>query len=77
MKISLAHFLQTGYLGEICVGSSSEAIQALLGPPEASAKSQRKFRQSDLWLYGGVEFWLDQSEPQACRNIWIERMGHG
>ena len=49
----------------------------MLGPPEATAKSFRKHRHPDIWLYGGAEFWLDQSEPQICRNIWIERRGHG
>ncbi len=63
--------------GEIRCGSTGDEIQALLGPPEATAKSVRKQRYPDIWLYGGVEFWLDQSEPQACRSIWIERMGHG
>lgn len=77
MKISLIRFLQAGYLGEICSGSSAEDIQVLLGTPEASAKSFRKQRYPDIWLYGGVEFWLDQSEPQACRSIWIERVGFG
>lgn len=77
MNISLTRFLRTGYFGEICSGSSSEDIQVLLGSPEASAKSFRKHRHPDIWLYGGVEFWLDQSEPQDCRSMWIERIGHG
>ena len=69
MSISLAQFLRTGYLGEICVGSSAEDIQVSLGPPEGFAKSFRKQRNLGIWLYGGVEFWLDQSEPQTCRSI--------
>lgn len=77
MNISLTRFLRTGSLGEICADSSAEDIQVLLGPPEAAAKSFRKQRHPDIWLYGGVEFWLDQSETQSCRSIWIERMGHG
>lgn len=77
MNISLTRFLRTGYLGEIYVGSTAEDIQLSLGPPEAIAKSFRKQRHPDIWLYGGVEFWFDQSEMQACRSIWIERMGHG
>ena len=77
MNISIIRFLRTGYMGEIRVGWAAEDIQALLGSPDGIGKSRRKFRYADMWLYGGVEFWLDQSEPQACRNIWIERMGHG
>lgn len=77
MNISLIRFLRTGCFGEVRVGTAAEDIQVLLGPPEASAKSQRKFRYPDIWLHGGVEFWLDQSESQACRNIWIKRIGHG
>ena len=64
MNISLIRFLQTGSLGEIRVGWTVEDIQALRGPPNASAKSSRKYRYPDIWLYGGVEF-------------WIERIGHG
>ena len=77
MNISLLRFLRTGCLGQARPGLAAEDIQALLGLPEATAKSRRKHRHPDIWLYGGVEFWLDQSEPQICRNIWIERMGHG
>ena len=77
MNIALTRFLRTGCLGELRVGSPADDIQARLGPPDASAKSFRKQRHSDIWLYGGVEFWLDQSEMQACKSIWIERMGHG
>ncbi len=77
MKISLTRFLQTGCFGEILVGAAADEIQALLGLPDEVGKSWRKFRYADLWLYGSVEFWLDQSEPQACSNIWIERKGFG
>ena len=77
MNISLIRFLRTGCLGEIHCGSAGNEIRSLLGPLEATAKSIRKQRHPDIWLYGGVGFWLDQSQPQACRNIWIERMGHG
>ena len=77
MNISLTRFLQTGCFGDICVGSIADKIQARLGPPDGVGKSRRKFRYDDMWLYGGVEFWLDQSEPQACRSIWIERKGFG
>ena len=77
MNVSLRHFLKTGYLGLLRTGLSADEVQAVLGPTEHFAKSFRKYRSPDIWLYGGVEVWLDQSTPQLCRGLWIERQGHG
>lgn len=77
MNISLRRFLKTGELGLLHIGLTGEEVEAILGPPENTAKTTRKFRFPNICLYGGVEVWLDQSSPQVCTGIWIESMGHG
>lgn len=77
MNVSLKHFLATGHLGLLYAAMSADEIQTVLGAPDNFAKTFRRHRLPDIWLYGGVEVWLDQSASQTCRGLWIECMGHG
>lgn len=72
MKVSLKELLQTGHLGTLRHGMSKEQVQEILGPPDITGGTSRKYRQSSIFLYGTVELWFRQVFPQDLTGFWWE-----
>ncbi len=60
MMVSLDEFLRTGNLGDLRPGMSKEEVQTLLGLPDDTGNTSRKYPQPSIFLYGTVELWFRQ-----------------
>ena len=76
MYISLHRFLDTGALGDLRVKMSVEQVCALLGMPEDTGGTSRKYPRPTIYVYGSIELFFAQKAPVFCQAIyWYAHRG--
>jgi hypothetical protein len=72
VTVSLVQFLRTGNLGELRPGLTPEEVRHLMGEPEDTGGTSRRYRRPSIWLYGDVELHFRPEPPHACGMLFIE-----
>lgn len=71
MRISLKEFLRTGCLGKLRLGLSENEVITLLGYPEDTGGTSRKYPKPCIYFYGSVEVHFNP-KSRVCFLIYIE-----
>lgn len=77
MRVSLERFLRTGNLGDLTPGMSREQVRSLLGEPDAMGGTSRKYRRPCVWLYGSIELYFRQPDPQDFQGVFWDAVEKG
>src|SRR5687768_9296894 len=60
IRISLREFLDTGAFGPVKLGMSHVQVEDILGPPESTGGTSRRFKTPVIWLYGDIELHFER-----------------
>jgi hypothetical protein len=72
MLVSLKDFIAGGGFGPIPFGCNRLQLEAVVGEPEATGGTSRKYRQPVCWKYGDVEFYFSRTSG-GLNMIHIDR----
>jgi hypothetical protein len=72
MKISLRRFLQTGLLGELHPGLTKEQVVELLGVPEVTGGTSRRYRHPQIYKYGCLEIYFRRQLPYDVVGLFVD-----
>ena len=67
IAVSMLAFLRTGEFGPIKLGISRAELQDCLGEPENWGPSPRAKHNADIWKYGDIEFYFNDSSS----TLWM------
>ena len=62
INVSIADFARNGQFGLIALGDSRNSLGSLLGDPDDWGVSPKSLNIADIWKYGDIEFYFDDSD---------------
>ncbi len=72
MTVSLTKLLQSSRLDPLRPGMRPEEVMTLLGEPDTTGGTSRKYPQSAIFVYGTLEFYFSKEWPRALTGIFWE-----
>jgi hypothetical protein len=70
MTVSLQRLLKSGHFGELRAGMAAQQVRGLLGDPDTTGGTSRRYPRPSIYLYGTVELWFSRQQPWGLTSVF-------
>ena len=72
IRVSMREWLRSGLFGPVRLGMSRAQVHGLLGPPDDTGGTSRRYRTPAIWKYGDIEFHFGRRDDDRLHLIYLD-----
>ncbi len=72
IRVSMREWLQSGLFGPVQLGMPRSQVHELLGPPDDTGGTSRRYRTPAIWKYGDIECHFGRRDDDRLHLIFLD-----